>query len=87
MDKFLPILKENEVFFFSGGNVKMANKRFTSIKNDFCITFYEDSEIKQTTDDQTIKEQGFDFFNLEQINEFQQSRQIDFIGVVLDVGE
>ena len=30
---------ENKVYLFSNGIVKMANKKFTSIKNDFCIVF------------------------------------------------
>jgi replication factor A1 len=32
-------IKENKVYLFSNGCVKMANKKFTSIKNDFCIVF------------------------------------------------
>ena len=32
-------LVEGKVYSMSGGNVKMANKRFTTIKNDFAITF------------------------------------------------
>ena len=32
-------LEEGKVYSMSGGNVKMANKRFTTIKNDFAITF------------------------------------------------
>ena len=38
-DLFDSKLQENKVYLFSNGCVKMANKRFTSIKNDFCIVF------------------------------------------------
>lgn len=38
-DQFEPKIHENMVYLFSNGVVKMANKRFTSIKNDFCIVF------------------------------------------------
>jgi replication factor A1 len=38
-DIFEPKVEENKVYLFSNGVVKMANKRFTSIKNDFCIVF------------------------------------------------
>jgi replication factor A1 len=37
--KWFDQLQENKVYIFSGGSIKMANKKFTSIKNDFCITF------------------------------------------------
>ncbi len=37
--RFAPMLKENKVYLFSNGSVKIANKKFTSIKNDYCLTF------------------------------------------------
>jgi hypothetical protein len=42
----------------------MANKKFTSIKNDYCITFDQFTEISEVEDDKKIKAQGFDFVNL-----------------------
>ena len=44
----------NKVYVFSGGQIKMANKRFTSIKNDFCLTFDRDCEITECAEDQAI---------------------------------
>ena len=38
-DKFEPIIREGGIFLFSNGTVKIANQRFTSIKNDFCLVF------------------------------------------------
>jgi hypothetical protein len=35
----------------SGGQVKMANKRFTTIKNDYCVTFDERADIEEIQDD------------------------------------
>lgn len=40
---FEHILKEDRVYLFSSGIVKMANKRFTSIRNDYCIVFEKNS--------------------------------------------
>jgi len=37
--KFESVLKKDGVYLFSNGSVKMANKKFTSLKNDFCIIF------------------------------------------------
>ena len=36
-------LKKDKVYLFSNGNVKMANKKFTSVKNDFSIIFEKNS--------------------------------------------
>ena len=62
---FAEILEENKVYLFSNGNVKMANKKFTSVRNDFCITFDQQrSIIEQFTDDGTISKHSFDFYNI-----------------------
>lgn len=54
-EKFDKILRENAVYLFSNGIVKMANKRFTSIKNDHCLTFDINAEIEPIGDDIDIK--------------------------------
>lgn len=47
-------IQENKVYLFSNGVVKMANKRFTSIKNDFCIVFEKNTQISEVVDDGSI---------------------------------
>ena len=59
--KFDTILEKNKVFLFSNGSIKMANKRFTSVRNDFCIIFEMRSEIVLAQDDGSISNQAFDF--------------------------
>lgn len=46
-------IEEGRVYTMSGGQVKMANKKFTTIKNDYCITFGDQAiiELKQDGDD------------------------------------
>jgi len=39
------------VYLWSNGNVKIANKKYTSIKNDYCIIFDKNSEIEEIEDD------------------------------------
>ena len=53
-DDEIEILEENGVYLFSAGVIKMANKRFTSIKNDFCIIFERHSQIVKVIDDGSI---------------------------------
>jgi hypothetical protein len=40
---------------FSGGNVKIANQKYTSIKNDYTIIFDRNCVIEAAKDDQRIK--------------------------------
>jgi hypothetical protein len=55
-DLFDPRILENKVYLFSNGCVKMANKKFTSIKNDFCIVFEKNAQIIEVEDDLSIAE-------------------------------
>lgn len=48
---FNNLIQEKKVYLFSNGQVKMSNKKFTSIKNDFCLFFEKTSSIKETEDD------------------------------------
>lgn len=53
-DKFEPMLQEGKVYSFSNGTVKIANQRFTSIKNDFCLVFDRQAEIVEVPEDASI---------------------------------
>ena len=67
--------------------VKLANKRFTSIQNDYCLTFSHHSVVEKCEDDDGIQSVSFTFTGLDRIEELVQAHTIDVIGVVLDVGQ
>ena len=60
-DMFENKLEEDKVYLFSNGTIKIANQKFTSIKNDFCIVFETTSQIVEVEDDGSIAVQAFDF--------------------------
>lgn len=84
---FNTILEYDGVYTFSNGLVKLANKRFTSIKNDHCLTFSKDAVIEQCAEDDEIESVSFTFTGLEKIEDLVQSHTVDVIGVILDVGQ
>jgi replication factor A1 len=45
----------------SGGRLKVAQKQFSSIKNDYEITFDTNSEIRPVDDDNSIQTVNFNF--------------------------
>jgi replication factor A1 len=53
-DHFDSLICEGKVYLFSNGTVKMANKKFSSIKNDFCLVFEKNSQIIEAEDDGSI---------------------------------
>ena len=80
------MLESERVYTFAGGQVKLANKRFTSIKNDYCITFDDATVVEACSEDRTIKADGYTFTSLESIEAMVGSQTIDVIGVILDLG-
>lgn len=64
VDKFDPILQDNNVYLFSNGNIKLANRKYSSINNDFSIIFDRQAEIVKVQDDQAIQSQAFNFVNI-----------------------
>ena len=80
------IIEQNSVYTFKNGMVKLANKRFTSIKHDFCLTFSRDSIVEKCMDDEEIGSIAFSFTDLGEIESMVQSRVVDIIGVILQVG-
>ena len=64
-------LVENRVYLFANGQVKMANQKYTSIKNDYSIVFDKQSEIEEVDDDASIQNRGFCFTTIQEINDFE----------------
>ena len=67
--------------------MKLANKRFTTIPNDFCITFDQHAKIEEVQEapDARIQGGGFNFTTLRQVAEAEQVHMIDLIAVVTEV--
>lgn len=82
VDKFYDLLQQGKVFTFSGGRLKIANKRFTSIPNDYEITFNPESTILPAGEDNDIKVQTFSFTKLNDVESKEVGSLIDVVGVV-----
>ena len=65
----------------------MANKKFSTLKNDFCIIFQKWSQINEAKDDGSISNQVFDFTTIEEIADLVGSRAVDVCGVICQIGE
>ena len=84
-DYYEACLRENQVYTFANGQVKMAIQKYTSIKNDYSIVFDKNSTIELVEDDMSIMAQGFCFISINEITEFEQMRTIDTIGCVVQI--
>ena len=85
--KFDPMVAEDKVYTFSNGIVKMANKRFSTLKNDFCITFSKLSEIKPAVDNGSISKVSFEFTKIAELENGYQIKTVDLLCVIIGVGD
>ena len=65
--------------------VKIANKKFTSIKNDYCLTLSNHSKMEEVQEDAGITQSGFSFTGLKEIEEIVSACTLDVVGVIVDV--
>lgn len=52
------------MYYFTKGNLKTANKQFSAVKNDYEITFTNDTSIIPCEDAQHLPSVQFDFVSI-----------------------
>ena len=86
-EKFDKIIQQNKVYLFSDGNVKLANQKFTQVKNDFCIIFEKYARIVEVVDNMPAAVETFNFKQIASIQDVPQWKSIDICGIVAEVGQ
>jgi replication factor A1 len=87
-DKFYNLFEQDKVYFISKGQVKMANKQYTShLSSDYELTLNNDAEVVLANDTGNIKKIKFSFEPISQIGAKPKDTIIDIIGVVTKVGD
>ncbi|TYZ63719.1 hypothetical protein PybrP1_003688 [[Pythium] brassicae (nom. inval.)] len=86
VDRFYELLRPGGVFFFTGGKIKMANRKFSNVNNDYEVSFDQGSEISPAPEDGQISQMNYAFKKIAMIEELPADTNVDVIGVVRDVG-
>lgn len=87
-DKFWPIFQANHVYMIGRGILKMANRKFSVIPNDYEMTLNHDAEVEEVVQgDDTILEQKFAFVTIERLIQIPPEDTVDVIGVVKSVSQ
>ena len=84
VDTFFPIIQTNKVYEISHGAIKMANKKFSNIDNDYEIQLEENS-IVTAVEDNSIPEYCFKFTEIKNLT--KDIGYTDFVGVIKEVYE
>ncbi|XP_022105118.1 replication protein A 70 kDa DNA-binding subunit-like isoform X3 [Acanthaster planci] len=87
-DKFFDLIEVGKVYFFSRGTLKTANRQYTSITNDYEMTFNNDTTVVPCEEeDDSIPTMQFDFRSINQLEEMNKDAILDVIGVVKSTGD
>lgn len=88
-DKFFDVIQEGQVYYMGGGRLKVANKKFTSIKNDYEISFDAKSMVEPAGSDSSIASQTYSFKKLSDLQDLDLDREsnVDLLVVCTSVGE
>uniref|UniRef100_A0A1B6CV81 Replication protein A subunit n=1 Tax=Clastoptera arizonana TaxID=38151 RepID=A0A1B6CV81_9HEMI len=81
-DKFYDMIEVNKVYFISKCTLKPANKKFSAIKNDYEMTFNNETVVTPCMEeDDEIPQLSFNFTKLSSLSEMEPDTFVDVIGV------
>jgi replication factor A1 len=84
-DKFYPIFQADKVYVISKGTLKLANKRYNRLPNEYEITLNNDAEVTYYGEDNSIELQKFDFCSIERLQRTDPDQFIDLVGVATQI--
>lgn len=85
-EKLYQVFEQDSVYVISKGVLKLANKKFSRLPNEYEITLNADAEVTRVDDDAGIQSQSFEFVTIDRIQNIDPNAFIDVIGVVTNVG-
>ncbi|KAB1216835.1 Replication protein A 70 kDa DNA-binding subunit B [Morella rubra] len=85
--KFYDRFQLGNVYYISKGTLRLANKQFKTVKNDYEMTLNENSEVEEARSEEAfVPETKFNFVQIDQLGPYVSAKElVDVIGVVQNV--
>ncbi|XP_061575582.1 replication protein A 70 kDa DNA-binding subunit [Cololabis saira] len=87
VDKFFTLIEVGKVYYISKGSLKIANKQYTSLKNDYEMTLNGESSIIPCDDSSDVPMMQCDFVSIGDLESREKDAVVDVIGVCKSVDE
>ncbi|KAK3579832.1 hypothetical protein CHS0354_029562 [Potamilus streckersoni] len=87
VEKFYNLLEVNKVFYISRATLKTANKQYSTVKNDYEMTFNNDTCIEPCEDDADLPTMTFNFVKINELEKTQPNGLVDVIGALRQCGD
>ncbi|KAK4876505.1 hypothetical protein RN001_009011 [Aquatica leii] len=82
VDRFYDLIEVDKVYYISKCQVKLINKQFNNLKNDFEMTFTEYTTVAECNDAANdIPQTRYDFISIDKIAHIEVGTLIDVIGI------
>lgn len=85
VDKFYSLIEQGKVFYISKGTLKIANKQFSSLKNDYEMTLNGETSIIPCEDSTDVPMLQCDFISIADLEAREKDSVVDVIGVCKSV--
>ena len=88
-ERFYSLLTEKRIYIFSKGQVKLANRKFTTVQCEYQLSFDKNAEISEMPDDGSISMQRYNIVSLDQLSRFSRRNGalVDICAVIKEIGE
>ncbi|XP_009595034.1 replication protein A 70 kDa DNA-binding subunit B [Nicotiana tomentosiformis] len=85
--KFFDNFELGKVYYISKGTLRVANKQFKTVQNDYEMTLNENSQVEEASNEEAfIPETKFNFVPIDELGPYVNGRElVDVIGVVQSV--
>uniref|UniRef100_A0A3P8W1P0 Replication protein A subunit n=1 Tax=Cynoglossus semilaevis TaxID=244447 RepID=A0A3P8W1P0_CYNSE len=87
VDKFYTLVEVSKVYYISKASLKIANKQYTSVKNDYEMTLNGESTIIPCEDNCDVPMMQYDFVTIGDLENREKDATVDVIGVCKSVDE
>ena len=75
--KFYEKFQLGKVYYISKGALKVANKQFKTVQNDYEMTLNENSEVEEASNEETfIPEAKFKFVEIEELGPYVNGKEL-----------
>ncbi|KAM3868689.1 uncharacterized protein ACN63O_006045 [Diretmus argenteus] len=81
VDKFFPLIEQNKVYYISKASLKVANKMYTTLKNEYEMSLNANSSIVLCGDSQDVPTMKCDFVPIAELEKRDKDAIVDVIGV------
>lgn len=87
VDKYFDVVEKDRVYYMGNGKLAPANKRWTSIPNDYEVKFDDRSIVQPCADDGTVQGIQYAFVPIKSIEGTEPGKTVDVIGIIKECSD